>query len=169
MTFFKWNESAFRNPINIAGAACAALWLALSPAAAVDNYTGAQTCTTDLCSALTVQTTLNNLTLGATDYAGEWAEKFWSPGGTCMRIEVTWANGADVEMNVVAPSGTHYRDDDSGAGDLPRVEIPTTQPGYYTVVVHSYNGSGTVATDMAIQYANYNSGNMNCANPTPSL
>lgn len=165
MTNTKWTNPALRKAIASAGATGAALWLVLSPAQATDNQIVLQSCTADLCAGLNIRGVINDFQVGAKNYAGEWAEKFLAPANVCLRIQVTQAEGNDVEMNVISPSGVNYREDDNAGGLLPRVEVPSTESGYYTAIVHHF-GSGALKTNVDVFWSEFNAGNPNCANPS---
>lgn len=90
----------------------------------------------------------------------------------CTRLDVL-SQSTDLEITVIAPDGTVFRNDDR-PGDLrPLVVIPANQiAGWYTVQISRYNG--VVPTpgahyDGALAYGRYSgTTNPNCANPTPA-
>lgn len=90
----------------------------------------------------------------------------YSAGGECLRLDVT-SQPSDLEMVVVSPNGTVWRNDDFN-GLLPVVRALTTVNGWYTVHISHFSGS-TGAGVFVLRYGRYNSGNPNCSNPTPAL
>lgn len=89
----------------------------------------------------------------------------------CTRFDVT-SQTTDMEMVVVGPDGTVWRNDDRAAGDVrPRVVIPanTGRTGWYTVQISRYNGIPPVPGnhfDAVLEYGRYPAGNVNCDSPT---
>jgi hypothetical protein len=76
-----------------------------------------------------------------------------------------------MELVVIAPNGTVYRNDDrNGALDRrPLVKIGSApNNGWYTVRVGQFAGVAT-ETNVVLLYGRYNAGNPNCASPTPAL
>lgn len=92
--------------------------------------------------------------------------------GDCTRLDVVSQN-TDMELTVISPAGTVWRNDDRAGGDLrPLIVIPAGNiAGWYTVQISRYNGAPAAAgahSDANLQYGRYNgAGNPNCANPTP--
>lgn len=90
----------------------------------------------------------------------------------CTRLDVLSQN-TDMEITVISPDGTVFRNDDR-PGDLrPLVVIPAGQTtGWYTVQISRYNGVAPTPGahyDAALSYGRYSgSTNPNCANPTPA-
>lgn len=89
----------------------------------------------------------------------------------CTRLDVT-AQTADMEIVVVAPNGTVWRNDDRPGSLRPLVVFPSSLPGWYTVQISLWNGatgSPGVHYDATLAYGRYLGGaNVNCANPTPA-
>ncbi|WP_028535678.1 hypothetical protein [Paludibacterium yongneupense] len=88
----------------------------------------------------------------------------------CTRLDVFQQN-ADMQMVVVAPDGTVWKNDDRVPGDLrPLVVIPAGVQGWYTVQVSLYGGRTTapgVHYNADLAYGRYTSTtNPNCANPS---
>lgn len=92
--------------------------------------------------------------------------------GDCTRLDLVSQN-TDLELTVISPNGTVWRNDDRTAGDLrPLIVIPAGNvAGWYTVQISRYNGVAPTPGahyDGMLQYGRYNgAGNPNCANPTP--
>ena len=101
-----------------------------------------------------------------------WAAKVFATNGTCLRLDVSFVRSGNLEMVVIEPNGaTAYRRSGGGSGGAgaPLVKIsPTPAQGYYTVIVSSPNG-GKLNTDFHLLFGQYNAGNPNCNNPTPSF
>ena len=90
--------------------------------------------------------------------------------GECMRVDVETQQG-DLELVVVSPNGTVWRNDDrDGALDRrPLVKIPfTTAKGFYTVQVSAFDG-GLETLEFRLKYGRFNVGSENCAGGTPPL
>jgi hypothetical protein len=87
--------------------------------------------------------------------------------GECVRLDVT-AQPADLELVVVAPNGTVFRNDDR-PGDLrPLVQIAgAPNNGWYTVHLSHFAGAA-IEGNFTLLYGRYNAGNANCAQPTPA-
>jgi hypothetical protein len=122
-------------------------------------------CTGTNCSTLRIPGTLLNFSPSA----GNWDINVFSFGGECIRLDVT-SQGTDLEMVVVAPNGTVYRNDDRAISDLrPLVKIdPSPNNGWYTVHLARFDGSA-VNANFVLLYGRYNSGNVNCSSPTGGL
>jgi hypothetical protein len=88
--------------------------------------------------------------------------------GECVRLDVA-VQPTDLEMVVVAPDGSVYRNDDRPGDTRPLVQIPSAPgTGWYTV--HLAHFIGNVAEgDLAILYGRYTAGSANCGQPTPVL
>jgi hypothetical protein len=94
----------------------------------------------------------------------------FSAGGECVRLDVT-AAGTDLEMVLVSPNGTVWRNDDRPGSLNPLIKAITSSGtrGWYTLQVSRYNGEGPYA-DFTLQYGRYTSSNPNCSSPTaPTL
>jgi len=143
-----------------------ALTLAL-PALQVDDAKGASlvsdplsTCTTVNCQV----STINAQTLAALG-AVPFTTQVRAGNNECLRIDAT-AQSTDTELVLVSPDGTVWRNDDTG-GLLPEIRAnPTPSTGWYTVHLNHFAGSAVDAT-ATLRYGRYNSGNPNCASPTP--
>jgi hypothetical protein len=90
--------------------------------------------------------------------------------GECVRFDLISPPhpAPDMEIVVVAPNGTVFRNDDrNGALDRrPLVKIASApNNGWYTVHVSQFNGAPT-ETNIVLLYGRYNAGNPNCATPT---
>jgi hypothetical protein len=120
------------------------------------------TCTGTNCSALRLPGTVLNFAPSA----GNWDINVFSSGDECIRLDVISQN-TDLEMVVVAPNGTVYRNDDRTVLDArPLVKIdPTPNNGWYTVHLARFDGSA-VNANFVLLYGRHNSGNVNCSNPT---
>lgn len=119
-------------------------------------------CTTTNCKSLRVFGAIN----ASFGNANAWIGQFKVDSGSCMRFDVTGAT-SDLEMTVIQPNGTFYRNDDT-TGTKPRVIIAAPSTGVYTVVVYQYAGTAiSEAFSMAVK--NYVLGNPNCANPTTGM
>jgi hypothetical protein len=91
----------------------------------------------------------------------------------CMRLDV-FNQSADMQMVVVSPDGTVWRNDDRTPTDLrPLVVVPSGAQGWYTVqisLVHGQTSTPGVHYNADLAYGRYTSlANPNCANPTPPL
>ena len=94
-----------------------------------------------------------------------WTTQVYAQPGECMRLFVT-TTSFDAKMEVIAPNGEVFRDDDSGGSLRPLVEIASAPNfGWYTVQVAHFNGVPQSA-DFTMKYGRYNNGNPNCAQPT---
>lgn len=92
----------------------------------------------------------------------------YSPGGECVRLEVTDQGAQDLEIVLVSPTGLVWRDDDGAGNNRPLVKANTDADGWYTVHVSQFAGD-CCATIFQLRYGRYNSGNPNCGSPTPAL
>lgn len=130
----------------------------------------ASTCTTDNCDALEVRGHYSAITTGAST-GGQgpvpWVQKYAVGANECVRIQVL-NQSEDLEMVVIAPGGTIYRNDDKGSSPCPLcslVKIASTNPGYYVVQLSQFAGTPVVGT-LRVSFGRYNPGNPNCASPT---
>lgn len=89
----------------------------------------------------------------------------------CTRLDVT-AQNADMEIVVVAPNGTVWRNDDRPGSLRPLVVFPSSLAGWYTVQISLWNGvtgAPGVSYNATLAYGRYTGfANVNCANPTPA-
>ena len=101
--------------------------------------------------------------------AGAWTVDVFAGVGECIRLAVT-AQAADLELTVIAPNGTVYRNDDGGGSLRPLVKIASApNNGWYTVHASSFSGA-PVEGNFTLLYGRYSAGNANCGTPTsPSL
>jgi hypothetical protein len=82
--------------------------------------------------------------------AGPWTAELFASPGQCLRLLVT--SGGDLIMNVVAPNGQNFFDDDSGGSLHPLVKINNTpNNGWYTVSISHFNGAAT-QENFTLQY-----------------
>lgn len=73
-------------------------------------------------------------------------------------------------MHLVGPDLTSWRDDDIGAGLLPRIEANTVVPGRYTVVDGLYTPTVTnTNTRFKLSYGRYPLGNPNWSEASSPL
>lgn len=98
--------------------------------------------------------------------AGNFDINVFAGAGECVRLDVISQN-TDLEMVVVAPNGTVFRNDDRAGGDLrPLIKMnPTSNNGWYTVHLARFDGAA-VSTNFVLLYGRYNRDNANCAAPT---
>jgi hypothetical protein len=123
------------------------------------------TCTGNNCSSLTLPGSV--LAFGPS--AASWVIEAFASPGQCVRLDVT-SQDTDLEIVAVAPNGQVFRNDDRSGSDLrPLVKIdPTPNNGWFTVQVQHFNGIA-VGANFVLHYARYNTGNPNCASPTPPV
>lgn len=145
------------------------LSLAFSPMSKT-AFAGAQffdpvnTCTGINCTNATYRGTFEVLIGGQQPFV---AQIFAMPS-ECVRIEVT-EQQTNLEMVLISPSGTIWRDDDSGQGFEPLIKAATAggPDGWYTLQVSHFGGNAPFGSyDFTLRYGRYNSGNPNCAGPT---
>lgn len=129
------------------------------------------TCTTINCSSLRFPGTLFNS--GGGTFANTWIANFAGGTGQCLRFDATFPSGAtfdtDLEIVVVAPNGTVFRNDDRipGVDRRPLVKIdPAPNNGWYTVHIAQFSGTPE-NLNFVLLHGVYNSGNPNCSSPTP--
>jgi hypothetical protein len=124
------------------------------------------TCTGANCSSLRIPATI--FAFGPS--AGVFTIDVFATPGQCVRLDLTSPASPDMEMVVVAPNGTVFRNDDrNGSLDRrPLVKIGSAPiNGWYTVHISQFAGVAT-ETNMVLLYGRYNGGNPNCAAPTPA-
>jgi hypothetical protein len=102
--------------------------------------------------------------------AGTFTIDVFAGAGQCVRLDLISPPHPtpDMELVVVAPNGTVFRNDDrNGALDRrPLVKIASApNNGWYTVHVAQFAGAAT-ETNIVLLYGRYNNGNPNCAAPT---
>ncbi|MBC8121312.1 MAG: hypothetical protein H7Y22_05670 [Gemmatimonadaceae bacterium] len=89
----------------------------------------------------------------------------YSNGGECLRLSAV-NQTADMEIVLVSPDGTAWRNDDFDSL-LPRVVVNTTTRGWYTLQVHHYTGGDSGDDNFVVNYGRYNTGNSgNCTSTT---
>lgn len=92
----------------------------------------------------------------------------------CIRLDLV-SQTTDLELTVISPNGTVWRNDNRAAGDTrPLIVIPAGNiAGWYTVQISRFDGVPPVPGGHfggTLQYGRYNPGaNPNCANPTPPV
>ncbi len=124
------------------------------------------TCTGANCSSLRIPGTV--FAFGPS--AGQWVISAFASPGECVRFDLISPPhpAPDMELVVIAPDGTVFRNDDrNGALDRrPLVKIGSApQNGWYTVHVGQFAGVAT-ETNIVLLYGRYPGGNANCATPT---
>lgn len=119
------------------------------------------TCTGANCSSIRLDGTITSFGPSS----GSWIGELFAGPNECMRLEVTSPTGGgadDLEITAIAPNGSVFRDDDSGAGLAPLVRINgTPNNGWYTVQVNQFAGSA-VDKNFTLFYGRYNVNNPNC-------
>ncbi len=153
----------------------AALFLCLSVAgsawAGPNIYAIPSACNWLNCASTTIRTNV----LTSSSIAGGGMDPFiiqvQGGQGACTRLDVLNQN-ADMEIVVVSPNGTVWRNDDRPGSLRPLVVFPSGLAGWYTVQVSVYNGftgAPGVHYNADLAYGRYTGGaNVNCANPTPA-
>lgn len=132
-------------------------------------------CTTINCGATILHA---NITSSSTNPGGS-VEPFivqvHSSPQYCLRLDVfNQTAGANLEMVLVAPDGTVWRNDNrSGSDTRPLIVVPSGVQGWYTVHISPTRGTisppgSHLSADLA--YGRYTSTtNPNCANPTEPM
>jgi hypothetical protein len=124
------------------------------------------TCTTVNCSSETISGTFG--ALGAPESALPWTVEIFAFAQRCLRVEIT-SQTRDLEIVVVAPNGTIFRNDDSGLGPCPNCPLVkvgnTPNQGWYTVQVAQFTG-GSNFSNFTLRHGLYPVNNANCATPT---
>jgi hypothetical protein len=143
------------------------LMLGASPASGQSIFDdSSSTCTAANCSSLRIPATV--FAFGPS--AGTFTIDAFATPGQCVRFDLVSPPhpAPDMELVVVAPNGSVYRNDDrNGAFDRrPLVKIGSApNNGWYTVHVSQFAGTAT-ETNIVLLYGRYNGGNPNCALPT---
>jgi hypothetical protein len=125
------------------------------------------TCTGINCSSLRLPATV--FAFGPS--AGTFTIDAFAAAGQCVRFDVISPSAPDMELVVVAPNGSVFRNDDrNGALDRrPLVKIGSApNNGWYTVHVAQFAGAAT-ETNIVLMYGTYPAGNPNCGTPTGPL
>jgi len=134
------------------------------------NGSPENTCPTVNCLASRFNGYISNDDCGAPRCMIPFTLDVWGQEGACLRVDIGAANNAaDLVMVLVSPSGVVWRNDNRSANDLrPLIKVdPVPEHGFYTLIISS---AMTVrGTSFPIRYGNWNSGNVNCTNPTPPL
>ncbi len=68
----------------------------------------------------------------------------FSGGNECLQIFVKEQN-ADLEATLVSPDGATWRDDNSGGGNLPRINAVTTRRGWHILRLSHFSGNPVTA------------------------
>ena len=172
------NSIAFRARRNLIACATTAIASMLTASVGLSTaaYAGGEifdptssSCTKLNCSSILVGATVKSF---GDVTAGRWVAEVFAGQGECLRLFVS-QEFTDLETVVVAPNGSVYRNDDGGVGSgsdilRPLVKIdPTPNNGWYTVSIGHFAGAA-VTGNFQLRYGRYSSGNINCANPTPS-
>lgn len=153
---------------NIVSSALAAIVLAgVSQAHAGPIYDPTvSTCTGANCSSIVLGGSLFSLGSGS---AGQWVQEVFARAGQCVRVQVL-SEFTDLAMDVVAPGGAIYSDDQGGVAacpNCPNVKIARApKTGWYTVNVAQYLGNPAEG-NFTLAYGTYPAGNANCSSPTP--
>jgi hypothetical protein len=127
-------------------------------------------CTTENCSSVRIPAHV--FAIGAS--AGAFTIDAFAAPGECVRFDLVapFHPAPDMELVVVAPNGTVFRNDDrNGVTDRrPLIKIASApNSGWYTVHVAQFAGTAT-ETNILLLYGRYPSGNVNCGGATgPSL
>jgi hypothetical protein len=105
-------------------------------------------------------------------HTNPWTINALARTGECVRFDLISppSPSPDMEIIVVAPNGTVFRNDDRSRTDRrPLVKIgPAPTPGWYRVVVTQFEGT-PIEVDTVMMYGRYSAGNPNCNNPTAPL
>jgi hypothetical protein len=103
-----------------------------------------------------------------------WTAKFLAVAGSCLRLQMSFINGAtNLEMVVVGPNGvSRYRNDQGGVSGCPNCALvkidPAPTTGFYTAIISTANGA-VADTDFHLLFGHFPHGNVNCASPTPVI
>jgi hypothetical protein len=148
-------------------AATAATFTIASPAAGATTEiidSAFSTCGTLDCSATSIAGYLG--AAGASPQP--WTAKILALRGNCLKLDVVLVDDpVPLEMVVVGPD-VRVRWRSSGPG-LPEVRLdPAPASGFYTVVVNRADGRAA-NTPFHLQFGQYDTGNVNCRNPTPRV
>src|SRR3954451_21109817 len=99
---------------------------------------GVDSCTTLNCGAVV----LNGIAVkNAFGDSVPFTSEVFGDVGNCIRLDVT-AQSSDMEIVLVSPSGSVWRNDDRVSGDLrPLITARADVKGYYTVQINYYSGN----------------------------
>lgn len=94
----------------------------------------------------------------------------YTAGDECVRLDVDQEQ-QDLELVLVCPDGTVWRnDDDDDRNDLrPLIKAETRTKGWCAVQVCHYAGQGEGMSQFRLRYGRYRLGNRNCAGRTQPL
>ena len=155
-------------------AALAALVVASGAAASASeiNDPTVGSCTTNNCSSIEVIGQVFRSTVNGVVRAKPFVVQAFGGPNECLRFETNY-QAQDLELTVVTPDGTVYRDDDGSSlcavCSLVKLVTPPTQRGWYTVHVSHYGGA-PVDAEFRLFYGRYTAANPNCSNSTaPAL
>lgn len=125
-------------------------------------------CTTNNCSSIEVIGQVFSSTINGAVRAKPFVMQAFAGPNECLRFETNY-QAQDLELTVVAPDGTVYRDDDSSSlcsvCSLVKFVTRADRRGWYTVHVSHWSGS-PVDAEFRLYYGRYNPTNPNCANGT---
>jgi len=104
---------------------------------------GVDSCTTLNCGAVV----LNGIAVkNAFGDSVSFTSEVFSDVGNCIRLDVT-AQSSDMQIVLVSPSGSVWRNDDRVSGDhRPLITARADVKGYYTVQINYYGGNQTINT-----------------------
>jgi hypothetical protein len=145
-----------------------------APSAQGNNlFDGHDTCTALNCGSLVI----DGKVLVYRDSAGTatdrlpWTGLVYAAKGECLRLHVV-QQSIDLAINAVSPETQFmYRNDDSSGAGCPLCPLVKIDPGatggWYGVVISSPI-LGTADASFKLRIGRYNTGNPNCAGPTPA-
>jgi hypothetical protein len=123
------------------------------------------TCTTANCSSQQV----NGTVASQNGNADPFTVQVWSFGNECLRFQtLSQTGGTDLEVTVVSPNGSVFRNDDAGIAPCGLCSLVKfiAQRGWHDVHIQQFSGAA-VNSDFDLRYGRYPNGNANCAAPTP--
>jgi hypothetical protein len=133
------------------------------------NGSPENTCPTVHCLASRFHGYISDADCGAPRCVIPFTVDVWGQEGACLRIDVGDPSATvDLFMVLVSPSGVIWRNRNRSARDSrPLIKVdPVPEHEFYTLIISS---ATTETTSFPIRYGNWNSGNINCVNPTPPL
>lgn len=125
-------------------------------------------CTTINCKSAVLNGTYN---FDSTDVPDPFTVQVFAFDRLCLRLEITTTDiPSDLEMVLVSPNGTVWRDDNSGSGLHPLIKADTTRAGtgWYTLHISQTDGLDPT-TNFILRHGRYALPNTNCSSPTPPL